>query len=177
MSGGARRAGQAPDGARFVKAAAIVALLMGAVAVSGTPASAGGPDVLAEAADPSLWGIDGPEGVGRVLAEGRLGSGAARPPNGFEDEVLPLEGRSETQADEHANVVGFVEGGTPAEAFRRLSGELASRGWIGIESGRDACGTFAKPDGAYRWLFASCVQVSGGTSVVVQYATADDERG
>lgn len=94
-------------------------------------------------------------------------------PQGFEDEVVGVAGRADVRVLEGCGIVGFVESGNAESVFDGLLGDLSSKGWLQIESGRAACGTFVKEDGFYRWIFVTCVQVGASTSVVVQYSMAD----
>lgn len=159
---------------RFVRALLVVALMLGGVGLSGVIARANEPGVLKEASDPALWLPAGFSDVEHAL-DGEGAVGRARAPDGFEDEVLSLHGREELRVDERACVVGFSVAGTSEETFLAVSCELEALGWIGVESGLPNCGTFVKEEGSYRWLFASCVQTGGSTSVVVQYATTENE--
>lgn len=159
---------------QFVRALLVVVLLLGGVAASGAFVRANEPGVLKEAADPALWQPGGFADVERALDEEGV-VGRARAPDGFEEEVLLLHGRVDVRVDERARVVGFTMSGTAEEVFLAVSRDLEALGWIGVESGLPNCGTFVKDEGLYRWLFASCVWTGGSTSVVVQYATTENE--
>lgn len=159
---------------RFVRALLVVALVLGGVAVSGALVRANEPGVLKEASDPALWQPSGFADVEHALDE-EGAPGRARAPDGFEDEVLSLHGKEDTRVDERARVVGFTMAGVSEEMFQAVSCELEALGWIRVESGLPNCGTFVKEEGSYRWLFVSCVQAGESTSVVVQYATTENE--
>lgn len=154
-----------PMGVRALRACAVllaIALLVPAVEAVGQSSR---PSALREASDaffretPVLQSLDDE-------AEGALGAREAPP--SFEDEVLSLEGRADVRVDERGGVVGFSVEGRAGEAFATVTRELEAKGWTGVESGAATCGTFAKDGGAYRWAFASCVQVGSTACVVVQ---------
>lgn len=67
-------------------------------------------------------------------------------------------------------LVGFSDDGSPERVFSSLSEELYSKGWTLLESGSDTQASFVKDEGTYRWLYVSCIQMSGATSIVVQCA-------
>ena len=91
-------------------------------------------------------------------------------PEGFQDEVLSLEGCEDVRVGADGAVVGFVERVGAQEAFASLRGELEDAGWMAIGSGRDDCGSFVKDKGRFTWLFASCVPSGSATSVVISIA-------
>lgn len=98
-------------------------------------------------------------------------SAASAPvPEGFQDEVLSLEGREDVRVGADGTVVGFVDRAGAQEAFASLRGELEDTGWTAIDSGRDDCGSFVKDEGRFTWLFASCVPTGSATSVVISIA-------
>ena len=47
---------------------------------------------------------------------------------------------------------------------------LERGGWRMTAVGQGLCATFSKDRGACRWAFVQCVQMSQGTSVVVQWS-------
>lgn len=137
-----------------MQAIAVVALLVLAVPVSGCMAGVLQSEVIQEA----------------VTAEAEV-------PEGFEDEVLSLSGRSDVRVGAGGAVVGFCCSGTAPEVFAGVAAELAQAGWSQVESGSDIASTFVKPSGRYRWLFVTCTEVSGEVSVVITndgYAKEDD---
>lgn len=91
-------------------------------------------------------------------------------PEGFQDEVLSLEGREDVRVGADGTVVGFVDRADTQEAFASLRGELEDAGWTAIGSGRDDCGSFVKDEGRFTWLFARCVPTGSVTSVVISIA-------
>lgn len=91
-------------------------------------------------------------------------------PEGFQDEVLSLEGREDVRVGADGAVVGFVDRADTQEAFASLRGELEDAGWTAIGSGRDDCGSFVKDEGRFTWLFARCVPTGSVTSVVISIA-------
>ena len=130
------------------------------------------PSVLGEAA---LAAAEYSTGVAVEAVAHSTPNEPALPP-GFADEVAQTAGWDEVRVDERGRIVGFCVFGTADAAFARLADGLVGNGWSRIESGSATCGSFSKSDGIYRWIFVSCVQVGDSTSVVVQYATADEGR-
>ena len=106
--------------------------------------------------------------VGGEFVEVRTGD----PPQGFEDEVLRLDGREDVRVEERLGLVGFSCSGAAEETFSSLEQELQAKGWIDVESGNEGWKSFVKNSGPYRWAFVACVRVGTWTSVVVRYATA-----
>ena len=97
-------------------------------------------------------------------------------PEGFEEEVLSMEGKSAVRVGAEGSVVGFSVSQDASAAFSDLSAELVAHGWQPVGSGRGDCGTFLKSEGRFTWLFASCIQVGSGTSVVIQCPVLDEDR-
>lgn len=93
---------------------------------------------------------------------------------GFEDEVVSLAGCEDVRVGAGGSVVGFVCSQDPDRAFSRLAEELGRRGWTQVPSGLDACGSFVKDGGSYRWALVSCIGTGSKTSVVVQCATTEE---
>lgn len=89
-------------------------------------------------------------------------------PESFQEEAFSLEGFTELRCDLDSGVLGFTAEGEAVEVFEEIEAELEDGGWTFVESGLDACGTFAKATGDYQWLFVFCVQMGDFTSVVVQ---------
>ena len=179
-SEGATRA-RAADRARYdairgraLRACACVFALVALVPVVEGVFQATRPGVLREVADASLWDAGDAEFARRAFEGGEEGGSAEAPP-AFEEEALSLAGRCDVRVDERAGVVGFVVEESQAEAFSAVRSELESKGWTGVRSGDEACGTFAKGHGSYRWAFASCVRAGAATCVVVQVVPVDEE--
>lgn len=164
-----------PVGVRALQACAVllaIALLVAAVEAVGRPSR---PSTLREASD-AFFGEDARTPVLQLLGDEAEGAGGTcEVPPSFEEEVLSLEGRVDVRVDERGGVVGFSVEGRAGEAFATVSRELEAKGWTGVESGAATCGTFAKDQGAYRWVFASCVQVGGTACVVVQVVPLERE--
>lgn len=88
----------------------------------------------------------------------------------FEQEALPLAGRSEVRTTEDCSTVGFSMGMSTTESFSALSRELEERGWSPVASGSSTMGSFVKDGGALTWLFLNCYGIGGETCVVVNVA-------
>ena len=89
-------------------------------------------------------------------------------PESFQEEAFSLEGFTELRCDLDSGVIGFTAQGEAEEVFEEIEAALEEGGWTFVESGLEACGTFAKTSGDYQWLFVSCAQVGDSTSVVMQ---------
>ena len=94
-------------------------------------------------------------------------------PEGFQEEVLRLEGREDVRVAAQGPVVGFVERSDAPSAFAALSAELEAAGWASVDSGRDDCGSFVKEEGRFTWLFVSCVWSGEATSVVITCSASE----
>lgn len=91
-------------------------------------------------------------------------------PEGFESEVASGEGREWIATGQEGSVGYFEEGKSISEASGECAAALEGRGWTKVESGSDSFSTFAKEEGAYRWLAVTFVEVPSGTSVVFQWS-------
>lgn len=113
----------------------------------------------------------------RDLAFGTAERGAAAAPDslpdGFSEEVLPMEGRADVRVGAGGSVVGFAVPEEPARAFEAARRALCERGWTAVPSGSDAGGSFVKEAGPRTWAYVSCVRTGDTTSVVVQCAATD----
>ena len=159
---------------RFRRAAAIVAagaVALGASAVAEPPTR---PSVAHEALAGDVWAAGD---TGSLLDEarraGRPGGGANAPPS-FSAEALDVSGVQGVRFDRASRTVGFLRDEGAQDAFAACRAELEGKGWRCAESGMPSMATFAKPDGTYRWLALSCVQVGDKASVVVQYEAEDE---
>lgn len=94
-------------------------------------------------------------------------------PEGFEQEVLSLQGRYEVRCDAESGTVGFSVYGEASDVFERVSSDLATRGWQCHDGGAGVCASFTKDAGSYRWAFVQCVPVGEWTCVVVSCQFAD----
>lgn len=161
----AREPAASPAPRRVLKAAAfIAAVVVACVAVE--------------------FALDAPhEGVAEKLriaadSEGASSESAASDalgllPEGFQEEVLRLEGREDVRVAAQGPVVGFVERSDAPSAFAALSAELEAAGWASVNSGRDDCGSFVKEEGRFTWLFVSCVWSGEATSVVITCSASE----
>lgn len=91
-------------------------------------------------------------------------------PEGFAEEVIPLEGYTDVRVGAAGAVVGFTTAAAPQEAFEAISQTMIARGWTVVSSGSNAVGSFVKAAGFRTWACVTCVQVGDSTSVVVQCA-------
>ena len=95
----------------------------------------------------------------------------------FEQEVLSLAAYSELRTTAEACVVGFIANESAEKTFSDLTQTLERGGWTAIASGSATAGSFAKSTGAYRWIFVSCSDIAGTTSVVIRCAQQEQKQG
>ena len=144
------------------RAVAALALLLVAVLAVDAVGRAVRPGVLREAA---VLAVDG-------AAASRE---PPRLPEGFSQEVVPVEGFAGLRVGAGGSVVGYEVEKDPARAFDEVRSLLDERGWKAVPSGDRAGGSFVKETGRFRWAYVSCVRAGDTTSVVVQCATADEK--
>lgn len=175
---------------RLGAVAALGVLLVAALAVEAVTQGARS-GVLAEARDVFVssarhersdgeagnGGVEGGEAASDLAGEVRLDDPARSQvsmlPDGFVDEVLPLEGFADVRVGADGSVVGFSLSEGPSEAFAFLQKALTDRGWKAAPAGNGTSGTFIKEQGRFTWLFASCIGVGDTTSAVVQCTGAE----
>lgn len=92
----------------------------------------------------------------------------------FEDELFSVSSMGGAYWSSSAQLVSWCEKGSVEEALAALEGRLAAKGWAGVSSESSSCRSFVKNEGAYRWAFASAVQVGEETSVVLQWSGTED---
>ena len=93
----------------------------------------------------------------------------------FNDEVIDVSVYLAVFVNDDGSIVSFLRTEPPQQAFASIVDELRSKGWVYLESGSRMTGSFVKSSGCYRWVFVSCVSVSGQTSVVIQTVPIDEE--
>lgn len=93
----------------------------------------------------------------------------------FEQEVLSLAAYRELRLAAEVCVVGFTADGSAEKTFSDLSQTLERGGWTAITSGSATAGSFVKSTGTYRWIFMSCSDIAGTTSVVIRCAQQEQE--
>ncbi|MCI2242771.1 hypothetical protein [Adlercreutzia faecimuris] len=157
---------------RALGASALVAGMLAMAAVAGAlgrepppqpPAATGRAASLARAA------LGGEEAWADAVPGYREGSAA---PDWFAEELFAPEGALASYADEDGRVVGFSFPGSAADCAAMVAEAMGERGWLGVPSGVEGCVTFVRGEGSCRWAMVSCVDVPGGTSVVVQVQRA-----
>lgn len=94
----------------------------------------------------------------------RLG-GDAMPP--WAGELCAPERLEGAYGNDDLSLVGFTMDGTKEEAARVLDGELAARGWMEQNDGRDGVAAYTKNEGSCRWVMAEATEAGGAVSVVL----------
>ena len=110
-------------------------------------------------------------GVLREAANTGAGEDNGGLPEGFEEEVLQLDGREDVRVDEGNGLVGFSCRGEVGETLRSIEEDLLMCGWESVGSGSEGWRSFVKDEGRYRWMFVECVDVGDSVSVVVRFET------
>ena len=90
-------------------------------------------------------------------------------PADFAAEVCDVETLDPTQVQAQGGVVGVVTPLAEDAARAAVRDQFGSRGWHAVagESSQGRGDTFERDEGPYRWAFASCQAVAGGTCVVI----------
>ena len=90
-------------------------------------------------------------------------------PSNFDSEIFDINGLSIsnllTKDDE--KVIGFSLNCTAQESFKLIKSKLELNNWKFAESGSQTAGSFYKDEGEVTWLFLNCIDVGGGSSVVI----------
>ncbi len=111
-------------------------------------------------------GGNGVDGLAEALSRQSLSAYESDPPEAARNE-LPLSADALCSADSDGVIVGFTLEGTLDSSSDRVREEMEKRGWTYVSSGNQAAATFAKDVGVYRWAAATCTEVNGGVSVVI----------
>ena len=160
------------------RAAAVLAALLALALAADAVLKAERPGVAHEAAALAADGWDARGLLAFGEGEGAAGdandAGAVEPlPEGFAEEVMPLDGYADVRVGAEGAVVGFTANAEPARAFEEVRRALCERGWTSVPSGSDAGGSFVKRAGPRTWAYVACVRTGETTSVVVQCAAID----
>lgn len=119
-----------------------------------------------------MWGevMFGEEKVEEALAEqGMVLAEEDLVPAWFRDEVFLLEGAQHVVATPDWSVVSYEVARAPSEeVLDDLACDLASKGWVGYESGVEGSATFVKEGGTCSWMVASCAPMPDVTNVVLR---------
>ena len=102
----------------------------------------------------------------------RLSGSTLRPegvPGDFTAEACDVGALNPVQVQGQGGVVGVVSPLGEEEARAIVRGQFADHGWHKVAgAGSQGRGdTFERAEGPYRWAFASCRVVAGGTCVVI----------
>lgn len=111
-----------------------------------------------------------------TLDDESVSQGTSQLPEGFAQEVLPVEGYANLRVGADGSVAGFEMDGDPAQIFDELAQLLSDGGWTAVPSGNGVSGSFIKESGQYRWLDVSCVKAGDTTCVVVQCVPPDGKE-
>lgn len=157
--------------ARAVRALLLVALGLGAVGLSAlwddtgrVAAGEGAPTFSGEEAVSRIGRSD--DGVGGMLPV------AGDAPPWFAEEVCDTAGKTDLLANEAWSVVSWTEREDAPAVLEEVAASLRARGWAVVESGMEQVVTCVKEEGRCQWLWLSCTEVAGETSVVVQVTAA-----
>lgn len=117
------------------------------------------------------WAASGPAGlVDRAFSQvGGAELADDGVPADFAAEVCDVEVLDPVQVQARGGVVGVVTPLAEDAARAAVRDQLVSRGWHAVagESSQGRGDTFERDEGPYRWAFASCQAVAGGTCVVI----------
>lgn len=111
-----------------------------------------------------------PASLASVFAQQEYCGDFDRLPKGFEEELFPLDLFYDVRVSGKGGVIGLLSHSSIEEASGFCESELVRRGWTKVESGHEACASFVKTQATYTWLFMSCVEINGDTSVLVSLA-------
>ena len=98
------------------------------------------------------------------------GDDSDRLPQGFEEELFPLDAFYDVRVSGKGGVIGLLSHDPAREVLGFCEAELFKRGWTRVESGHEACASFVRAQGAYTWLFMGYTEVNGDTSLIVSPA-------
>jgi hypothetical protein len=158
--------------ARAWAAVAVVACLFaGAALVSRTVSTVQKTPPAPLSSERDAWAANGPAGLadrtfsqvgGAELADDGV-------PADFAAEVCDVETLDPTQVQAQGGVVGVVTPLAEDAARAAVRDQFGSRGWHAVagESSQGRGDTFERDEGPYRWAFAYCQAVAGGTCVVI----------
>lgn len=158
------------QGLRALRAALAVALGLGAVVLSGIV------DEDGTASSDKGGAFSGREAV-RRMGESDRGLDGLFPapgavPEWFSDEVFDVAGKTDLMANGDWSVVSWTEREDAPAVLEEVAASLRARGWAVVESGMEQVVTCVKEEGRCQWLWLSCTEVAGETSVVVQVTGA-----
>lgn len=165
-----------PQGKRAVVATAIVALLVFAAPAADWVVHRVG---AASLASRSVAAVSSPEYESQDLVKllesaGKVGEGQI--PEGFQQELFSLDWVHSLRSSPEQGVVGFLAKGPADQVFSQLRAHMEQSGWSCSSQASPYGATFTKEQGCYRWVFVSCSQLSGQTSVVLQGLTKPKEE-
>jgi len=102
-----------------------------------------------------------------ILSDQDLHNDSSSLPNDFGKELFALDAFFDVRVSEEGGVIGLLSHGSLEEVTTFCEAELIEHGWTKVESGYAACASFVKTQGSYTWLFMSCIEVCGDTSILI----------
>lgn len=96
-------------------------------------------------------------------------------PEAFVEEVLDPNSLGAANVASAHGTVAFVCGGSVATVSDEVQASMEENGWTLVQVGSDSPGvTFVKGEGAYRWAYVTCSEISGTVTVSVSVMGVDD---
>ena len=156
---------------RAVRALLLVGLGLGVVGLTGLIDDSA--KVAAGEGKPTFSGREVVRQIGEA-DDGLNGlvSAAGEMPPWFSEEVCDVADKSDVRATEDWAVVSWTEPMDGVKTLEAMVAILGGHGWTVLDSGVDQVVTCVKEGGRCQWLWLSCTEVAGETSVVVQVASA-----
>lgn len=172
---------------RFVGACAIIVfLLTAALAVDAVPGGLLATESVEQGVSENALPFER-EASGNAASSGDGAGGAARRarlslsidaiaeergfnralPADFIREAFDATGFDDVLVASDPTIIGLIGKGSATETFSCLASTLAAKGWVQVESGQNAVGTFVKEGGSYGWLLLACSDAGDLVSVVV----------
>lgn len=108
---------------------------------------------------------------------GSAGEQWNRVPEGFAREVFDPDDLGCSAVVSSPGTVGMVCCGTRAEVLRRIAQLMEANGWVAVDDADALCGTFVKSQGAYRWAYITCSEISRTASITVSVPDASTSEG
>lgn len=159
---------------RAIRAVLIVAALVLVVPISDFACSAFWAGRVAAETASAAWNPSHSFDVGAVFG---VDSASGSVPLLFEEETFALTDFEDLKCSADGSVLSFVVKSSSNQAFRDVRTRLEQSGWVCQESGAPNMASFFKATGRYRWMFVSCSQAGGRTSVVLQGIRQYGEKG
>lgn len=120
-------------------------------------------------------GTAGSQLFGTLLGDAGLdGQGGKGDSEGGLETAEEKSAADKEHALDGAGVIGFASFSDAPSCMEALQAALAEKGWLETQSGLDGFATFIKESGTLRWLSVQCVDLTDGTTVLLQYLGASE---